>query len=683
MNQQTRVAEDNADFYHKLLEEGPATNIGELVHNPLCSGYFFKFCKSKYCSETTSFVIEVDKFVEIFSSDDGGWEEGLSWREIDKTLSATATPDGQTNIQQDIADQIDTAEFLPIETWPSGKVDRHLVIEKIKLIWSQFLADGASDQVCLPSGVLLNTCKRMMNVHMYGSEVFQEACENPGIISTLRDIATRFQVSEDYALCLRRLLEFTKPAHNVSIHVPGPRHTLTAMYTKNRLLENEPAVLFTLDQFLSDNFLYVEFMSHLKRLSASANLRFIRAVHIYKKSFANTDLSTHKKAADWAFKMYLNFLRPGSAYEVRVSEIVRRDVARNLASPHIDLFQHVEKDISNTVEGLFAAYMLTSEYTNLRLKLAEKFDDFDVQMKLKAAQGSMSYTTLNSKLSMARVLREGSSTGNSQVRPTPPGSGRRNINTFHHSVQNTFLQSGMNIGNTITASLGGLVNSVVPSHPRTSRQQQLDSARSANTAGSNRANSNTNSHSTIQVARDVNMSSAAAEESSTHSNNAALFAMPPNSTIISTLNVVTATADASHCTSTKATTTDINNTNNNSNNNTNTNMDYTPATLPASSSISTATTPMSMSSRLYQNRALVNPTTPSFVQSPSYVHNEEQLPLITSALNSTSGESTTRGALPSVLVGREEETDGDNAKKIRKTNNGMFGGGGVYLPEDS
>uniref|UniRef100_A0A7S3HLQ8 RGS domain-containing protein n=1 Tax=Spumella elongata TaxID=89044 RepID=A0A7S3HLQ8_9STRA len=677
MNQQTCVAEDNADFYHKLLEEGPATNIGELVHNPLCSGYFFKFCKSKYCSETTSFVIEVDKFVEIFSSDDGGWEEGLSWREIDKALSSTATPDGPTNIQQDIADRIHTAEFLPIESWPSGKVDRLLVIEKIRLIWSQFLADGASDQVCLPSGVLLNTCKRMLNVHMYGSEVFQEACENPGIISTLRDIATRFQISEDYALCLRRLLEFTKPAHNVSIHVPGPRHTLTAMYTKNRLLESEPAVLFSLDQFLSDNFLYVEFMSHLKRLSASANLRFIRAVHIYKKSFTNTDLSTHKKAADWAFKMYLNFLRPGSAYEVRVSEILRRDIARNLASPHIDLFQHVEKEISSILDGLFAAYMLTSEYTNLRLKLAEKFDDFDIQMKLKAAQGSMSYTTLNSKLSMARVLREGSSTGNSQVRPTPPGSGRRNINTFHHSMQNTFLQSGMNIGNTITASFGGLVNSVVPSHPRTSRQQQLDSARSANTAGSNRANNNTNSHSTIQVVRDVNATAASVEEPSTHSNNAALFAIPPHSTIISNLNVVTAPADASHGTSSKATTTEINN--NNHNHNHNTNMDYTPATLAASSSISTTTTPLSMSSRLYQNRAL-HAGTPSFVQSPSYVHNEEQLPLITSALNSASGESTTRGPLPSPLLGREEETDGDNAKKIQKTNNGMFGGGGVYLP---
>jgi len=681
MNQQSHSTDNSTDFYHKLVEGGPVTNIWELVHHPLGSGYFYKFCKSKYCSETTSFVIEVDKFIEVFSSDDGGWEEGLSWKEIDKALSATEMTDGQINILQCVTDRINSAEFLPVECWPSGKVDRNLVIEKIRFIWSCFLTDGATDQVCLPSGVLLNTCKRMLNVHMYGSEVFHEACENPGIISTLRDIATRFHASEEYALCLRRLQELTKPPNNVSIHVPGPRHTLTAMYTKNQLLESESAVLFTLDQFLSDNFLYVEFMSHLKRLSASANLRFIRAVHIFKKSFANTDLSTHKKAADWAFKVYLNFLRPGSAYEVRVTEIIRRDVARTLASPHLDLFQNVEKEIWRTLEALFGAYILTPEYSQLRLKLVEKFDDFDTQMKLKATQGSMSYTTLNSKLSMARVLREGSSANNSQVvRPTPPGSGRRNVNTFHHSVQNTLLQGGLNLGNTLSASFGGLVSSVVPSHPRSARtgiqgqpgQQSLDSARSAISTGSNRGYSHGNSHS-IQVAGDVHTVPAAVEGSSMQVDNSALFAMPPSSTIAN-LNAVTAPSDAPRD-STKPTTAPGNNTIH-----TSTDMDQTMTTL-AASSVSTAATPKSSSSRHNQNRALLlNPATPSFASPPTYVHNEEQLPLITSALNSTSGESTTRGALPAILVSSEEEGDGDNAKKIQKTNNGRFGGGGVYLP---
>lgn len=242
--------------------------------------------------------MEIDKFIEMFSCDDGGWEEGLSWKEIDKAQSSTEAMDGNISSPQNITDIINSDGFLSAESWPSGKVDRLLVIEKIRLIWSHFLCDGAADQVCLPASVLQNTCRRMLNVHVYGSEVFQEACENPGIISTLRDIATRFQGSDDYAQCLRRFLELTKPASNVSIHVPGPRHTLTAMYTKNQLLQSEPAVLFTLDQFLTDNFLYGELMTYLKRLTASTNLRFIRAVHIFKKSFANTDLSTHKKATD-------------------------------------------------------------------------------------------------------------------------------------------------------------------------------------------------------------------------------------------------------------------------------------------------------------------------------------------------------------------------------------------------
>ncbi len=218
------------------------------------------------------------------------------------------------------------------------------------------------------------------------------------------------------------------------------------------------------------------------------------------------------------------------------------------------------------------------------------------------------------------------------------------------------------------------MHSVVPYHPRTSRaglkapqgQQGLDSARSAVTTGSIRGNT---SHS-IQVTDDVH----AVEDSSMQVENTALGAMPPSSTIANQ-NVVTAPADTPRDSTKTTTARDKNN-----NINTNTDMEQTMTTL-AASSVSTAATPLSTSSRLHQqNRALLHTATPSFTPSPAYVPNEEQLPLITSALNSTSGESTTRGALPTILVSSEEEGDGDNAKKIQKTSNGRFGGGGLYLP---
>lgn len=391
--------------------------------------------------------------------------------------------------------------------------------------------------------------------------------------------------------------------------------------------------------------------------------------------------------------MYLNFLRPGSAYEINATEVLRRDVARNLAAPHVDLFLPLEKANGSVLEGLFATYTATSEYASLRLKLAEKFDDFETQMKIKAAQSSMSYTTLNSKLSMARVLRENNNSNNNShrdVRPTPPGSGRRNVNTFHHSVQSTLLQSGLSLGNTITAGLGGLVNSVVPANPRNRRP---GSARSVDTAGSNRTqntvsnannvSSGSNNH-TARIVSDSNTTGEAIEETSMLVENAidstSLGVYP--TTHLTNLTVVTP-SDASprhpnDTITTDNTCTNHNNTNNNTTNNNNIPNDATQCTLAASSHSTTAT-PMSTSSRLSQNRALLNPT-PSFVQSASYVHNEDQLPLIRSALNSTSGESSVRNALPSIPVGGEEgESEGDhNAKKIQKTNNGVFGSG--YLP---
>lgn len=467
------------EWFNKLAEDGPVPHIEKLVHCPLGAGYFFRFCKSQFCSETIHFIIEVDKYIEIFCTDDGGWDENKSWKDTDRDLGISgAACMTEINIKRDIIDRINTDEFIPVETWPSGKVDRTAVLESIRTIWSRYFDETAPEQICLPPAVIANTCKRLLNAHLYGKDVFQEACRDRTIVSTQKDIAMRFRQSEELQIYMQHLQELQRPLCTVSIHIPAPRYTLTCVYTKNQLLE-EDALLFTLDEILADSFLYAEFMKYLNRSFASENLRFIRAVYLFKKSIGAKDGDRIRKASDWAFKVFQNFIIAGSAYEICVTKAVQREIARNIATPHLLMFQVAEKSTMATLKLLFESYRKTPEYLSLRVKIAENFELLNQAHAAPGHGHSLSFNTMNSKMVMARAMLQRQGSGNCSLssnhkdgkdhkplfcHSSSTGTAGHLVNghgvaQHQHSQQELHLSATAIVPSTSSSNLAGLNNS--------------------------------------------------------------------------------------------------------------------------------------------------------------------------------------------------------------------------------
>jgi hypothetical protein len=315
-----------------------------------------------------------------------------------------------------ITERLQNEDFIPAETWPSEKIDRLVVQAAVRSIWIRFLADDAVEQVCLPAKVVDKTIKRLFRVDLYGKELFQEACRDRGILTTQKDIAMRFLKTDDYKLYLQRLQDIQHHRCSVSIHIPPPRYTLTITYAKNQLLETEKDVLFTLDEVLEDGFLYSEFMKYLVHFIASEHLRFTRATYLFHRMIASTDAAAQRKVSDWAFKMYQNFIIPGSVYEICCAANVRKDIARSIAVPHKNMFEHPARLAMTTLKQLYEAYQGTPEYALLRDRIVENFDAMDAIAPggNNSGCGSVSFNTVNSKITAARLglQRQGSANSN-------------------------------------------------------------------------------------------------------------------------------------------------------------------------------------------------------------------------------------------------------------------------------
>jgi hypothetical protein len=405
---------DIGAWYKKLVDEGPVKNIESLVHEPLGSGYFFRFCRSEFCAETIDFIIEVDKYIELFSADEESWDRSKSWKEIDEELS-NSPPRPETDVLKHslVSERLQNEDFIPAESWPSEKIDRLVVQAAVRSIWARFLADDAVEQVCLPARVVDKTIKRLFRVGLYGKELFQEACRDRGILTTQKDIAMRFLKTEDYRVYLQRLQDIQNNRCSVSIHIPAPRNTLTITYTKNQLLESESAVPFTLDEVLKDGFLYGEFMKYLARAIASEHLRFARANYVFQRMVGSTEAAAQRKVSDWAFKMYQNFIVPGSVYEICCAANVRKDIARSIAVPHKNMFEHPARLAMTTLKQLYEAYQATPEYAALRGRIVENFDAMEaVGPGVSSGNSVCSFNTVNSKATAARLARQGSANSN-------------------------------------------------------------------------------------------------------------------------------------------------------------------------------------------------------------------------------------------------------------------------------
>lgn len=196
-------------------------SINNLIHEPICSGFLYKYCEAHYCSENIRFIIEVDKFRDFFLSETMFWNK--TGREIDKELDLENEGEDRVNTKdraRELQQLIDAESLTNEACWPSQKVSRCAVETMAKHIWNTFLSDQAEYQICVPSKVLWNTMRRMRHMHLYGREVFLEALGEPA--KTIhRDIYPRFRGSEQMRALRRRMQEVESLPPSSELRLPA------------------------------------------------------------------------------------------------------------------------------------------------------------------------------------------------------------------------------------------------------------------------------------------------------------------------------------------------------------------------------------------------------------------------------------------------------------------------------
>lgn len=338
-------------------------SIHDLIHEPICSGFLFKYCEAFYCSENIRFVMEVDKYRDFFAQENVAWQKG--WKELDTELDFRAQ-DGSfhENVRAKIKmiEELIESETLIMETdWPSKKISPVDVEHMLRDIWNTFLSDKAVTQICVPSIVLWNTMRRMRRVHLYGREVFHEALLEP-IRTIFRDIYPRFRNSEHMVVLRRRMHEIENLPMSSELSLKPLPNTILNRYTPAEL---EMGVQFTLSDMLEDKTCFKEFFRYLQSCILSENLRFIRALQIYKEHICSSDAPTRRAGVEWAWQLYKFFIAPYSAFEISVSHQARRDIMRQLADPNTNTFDTIERTTMELLRVHFNTFRTKKDFANL------------------------------------------------------------------------------------------------------------------------------------------------------------------------------------------------------------------------------------------------------------------------------------------------------------------------------
>lgn len=338
-------------------------SIHDLIHEPICSGFLFKYCEAFYCSENIRFVMEVDKFRDFFQQETVAWQKG--WKELDHELDFRSQDSSfHENVRAKIKmiEELVEQEQLVLETdWPSKKISPMDVEHMLRDIWNTFLSDKAVTQICVPSIVLWNTMRRMRRVHLYGREVFHEALLEP-IRTIFRDIYPRFRNSEHMVVLRRRMQEMENLPMSSELSLPPLPNNILDRYTPAEL---EMGVQFTLQDMLEDKTCFKEFFRYLQSCILSENLRFIRALQIYKAHISGTDAGTRRRGVEWAWQLYKFFIAPYSAFEISVSHQARRDIMRQLADPNINTFDTIERTTMELLRVHFNTFRTKKDFANL------------------------------------------------------------------------------------------------------------------------------------------------------------------------------------------------------------------------------------------------------------------------------------------------------------------------------
>lgn len=323
------------------VQEKTQVPVGDLVNDtitvvltdPIQCGYLLAFCTKEHSTENLNFIIEVNRYRDIIgNSDSVSWTR--TWIEIDADADAIAR-----NIK-----------------WPSVKLREDAVRAHAQKIWDDYLSQESLFEVCLSAKIFDRTLQRLKRVDLYGPHVFEEALLEP--TKTLKtDTLRRFLASKMFREMTSNLDSLASLPLSYSLSVEAPTGT---MVVTPDVAENRKK--FSLDDLLSNNFLYKQFLSHLNTTQSAENLLCVRMIAIFLEHMSAKDI---KRAKAQAWNIYRYFVASGSAFEVSLYSLHKKEVMLALAMPNVNMFDELKKSAMMMLMVNFNTYRGTEEYRRL------------------------------------------------------------------------------------------------------------------------------------------------------------------------------------------------------------------------------------------------------------------------------------------------------------------------------
>lgn len=201
--------------------------------------------------------------------------------------------------------------------------------------------------------VLLNTKRRFQNLHLYGGQVFEEALLDP-IKTVKRDCLPRFLTSSLYKKMAARLKSLAIHRKPSSLLLKLPGKSPTTCWDDDIITVENIAKLSVIDM-LHDRLMYSNFLTYCMSLYTHENLLCARAIAIFKCEFkGHSDCPPAADEATWVVFQYFAFR--GSCYDASLSHRSRKAIKLNMAHPHINMFDRLERSVNMMIRAHWSTY---------------------------------------------------------------------------------------------------------------------------------------------------------------------------------------------------------------------------------------------------------------------------------------------------------------------------------------
>ena len=336
--------------------------ISSLIEDPIGCGFFLCYCEQHYAEENLNFIIEVNRYMELFHLLDPDrviWSQ--TWRQLD-ALSADEDSPANYSVFSKLKESLEQQ---------GGRTKKWSDLERIckdaeakaDFIRSKYIVNDAPNQICLSSKVFQSTDRRLLHIGRYGPEVFGETCLDP-VLTLCKDILPRFLKSELCVMYRMRSSELLFHPPSTALKVPPP-DVQPSLYCQNDLSDSRR---FTLNELLREGFLYNEFLAFLERRVCAENLYCYRLITIFEDL---TKRNAVDEANELAWTIYKFFIAQGSSYEVSCPSNVRNELMRQLAQPKLGMFHEIQKSAYEQLQALQLLYSKTPDYRQLGTALRE------------------------------------------------------------------------------------------------------------------------------------------------------------------------------------------------------------------------------------------------------------------------------------------------------------------------